>query len=470
MKQLTYILSASMLLFASCSKELGKLPENAKVDGNTILDQKTAVVALNGVYYRFANVQAGNNVTDWGANETYPGFFSGFLGYGYGETNEERNEYNVQGDYFWTYSYSIINAANGVIGAVDELPDSKFTGDSKKNILAEARFLRAYGNTKLLSYYGQWWDLNSKFGVLLRTELVALGNVPKARSTVAESYTSILEDLDYAIANGPDLTDNSYATKWTAMALKMRVLLMHGQTADYTEAITLADQIIGSGKFNLEPKLIDLFRTKGMASKEVMLGVRPQQNQETYYYNVSKQYWPGASSLYVALQGFKDLLQNDPRNSWMVGSENDSRDDSYYFTKYIAEGSTPSQVTESAYPFRLSEVYLMKAEAIVRSGGTVANARTVLKEVMTKAEVTDFTAVDNAATPDAMLEQIWMETARNLTGEDGQEWLAMLRLPFEKVKELKPLITDKVQYILPVPRTELLNNPQFGDQNPGYSR
>jgi hypothetical protein len=172
----------------------------------------------------------------------------------------------------------------------------------------------------------------------------------------------------------------------------------------------------------------------------------------------------------VAVQGFKDLLQSDPRNSWMVGTENDSREDSYYFTKYIAEGSTPSQITESVYPFRLSEVYLMKAEAIVRSGGTVANARTILKEVMTKAEVTNFTAVDNAATPDAMLEQIWLETARNLTGEDGQEWLALLRLPFEKVKELKPLITDKIQYILPVPRTELLNNPEFGDQNPGYSR
>ncbi len=36
MKQLTYILPALLTLFASCSKELGKLPENAKVDGNTV--------------------------------------------------------------------------------------------------------------------------------------------------------------------------------------------------------------------------------------------------------------------------------------------------------------------------------------------------------------------------------------------------------------------------------------------------
>jgi starch-binding outer membrane protein, SusD/RagB family len=470
MKQLTNILPILLTLFASCSKELGKLPENAKVDGNTVIDQKTAVVALNGVYYRFANVQESNNVTDWGNNETTPGFFSGMLGYGYGEIDEERNLYNVNGDDFWTYSYSIINAANGVIGSVEKLADNMFTANGKQNILSEARFLRAYGHFKLLSYYGQWWDLNSKFGVLLRNNLVTLGNVPKARSTVAESYTSIMEDLDYAIANGPDLTDNAYASKWAAMALKMRVLLLHGQAADYNTVISLADQITGSGKFQLEPKLSDLFRVKGMSSKEVILGVRPQQNQETYYYNVSKQYWPGASSLYVAVQGFKNLLQNDPRNNWMLGSANASRDDSYFFTKYIAQGSTPSQISESAYPLRLAEVYLMKAEAIIRSGGSLADARTVLKEVMMKAEVSDFTAVDNAATPDAMLEQIWLETARNLTGEDGQEWFALLRLPLEKVKQLKPSITDRIQYILPVPHNELMNNPAFGDQNPGYQR
>lgn len=432
MKKYIYAIPLVMMLFISCNKELGKLPENAKVDGNTVIDQKTARVALNGVYYRFANVQAGNNVTSWTNNKVDAGYFSGFLGYGYGEIDEERNLYSINSTTYWTYSYGIINAANGVIGAVEGLSDAMFTDNNKKNILAEARFLRAYGHFKLLSYYGQWWDLNSKLGVMLRDELVTLGNVSKPRNTIAESYTAILEDLDYAIANGPDLTDNVYVTKWAAMALKMRVLLNHGQAADYNTVITLANDITGSGKFQLEGKLIDLFRVKGLASKEVILGVRPQQNQETYYYNLSRQFWPGASSLYVAVKAYKDLLQNDPRGTWMLGSLNDERPDSYYFTKYIAEGSTPSQITETAYGIRLSEVYLMKAEAIVRSGGTLNDARTALKEVMTKAEVTNFTAVDNAATPDVMLEQIWLETARNLTGEDGQEWIALLRLPFKR--------------------------------------
>jgi len=470
MKQFIYAIPVVLLAFGSCSKELGKLPENAKVVGNTVIDQKTAIVALNGAYYRFANIQAGNNVTSWGNNKTRPGYYSGFLGYGYGGGDDENNIYNNNSDVFWTYSYAIVNASNGVIGGVEGLADNMFTGNTKKNILSEARFLRAYGHFKLLSYYGQWWDLNSKFGVMLRKELVTLGNVSKARSTVAESYAAIMEDLDFAIANGADSTGNVYASKYAAMALKMRVLLSHGQPADYTAAITLANQIIAGNRYQLEPKLVDLFRIKGLASKEVILGVRPQQNQEAYYYNSSRQFWPGASSLYVAVQAFKDLLQNDPRSSWMTGTANAYRPGSFFFTKYIAQGSDPSQITESAYAIRLSEVLLMKAEAIVRSGGSIGDARTILKEVMAKAEVTNYTAVDNAATPDAMLEQIWMETARNLTGEDGQEWLSLLRLPFATVKQIKPSITDKIQYIMPVPHNELMNNPLFGDQNPGYQR
>ena len=471
MKPVKYIMPVLIATSISCNKDLGKLPENAKVDGNTIIDQKTAIVGLNGVYYRFANVQSANNITKWTAMEVYPGYYSGMMGYGYGEGDQERNVFTENEDAYWTYSYSIINAANGVIGAVEKLQDNAFTGNNKKNILSEAKFLRAYGHFKLLSYYGQWWDLNSNFGALVRDQLVTLGNVPKKRSTVAETYASILQDLDFAIANGGERTDIVYASKYAAMLLKMRVLISHGQPADYNAVITLADQIIGAGKYQLETRLVDLFRTKGFTSKEVILGIRPQQNQETYFYNVSKQYWPGASSLYVALQAFKDLLQGDPRGTWMLGTENARyRPGSYFFTKYIAEGSTPTQLTENVYPMRLSEVYLLKAEAIVRSGGTLANARIPLKEVMARAGVTDFTAVDNAGTSDALLEQIWMETARNLTGEDGQEWMALTRLPWATVQRIKPSLADKVQLIQAIPLFELRNNPLFGDQNPGYNR
>ncbi|PSL47950.1 SusD-like starch-binding protein associating with outer membrane [Chitinophaga niastensis] len=474
MKRIIYIvISALLLTGASCKKDLGKLPENAKVDGNTILDQRTAEIALNGVYYRFANVSTNNNnTTSWFEHEVVPGMFAGYLGYGYGPDPAEDNDYANSGysDIYWSSSYALINAANGIIKGVTALEDKQFTGNRKKEILSEARFMRAYAHFKLLSYYGEWYDLSSPHGALLRNEFVTLANIAKKRSTVNESYAFILQDLDDAIANAAADRPDYYATRWTAMALKMRVMMSHGQPADYTTAINLADSIILNSHYALEPKAQDIFYTKGLGSKEVILGIQPQQNQETYYYNLSSQYWPGASALYVAKQALKDLLKNDPRESWLTGSANPSTDGTYYFLKYIAEGTKATPLSETAYAFRLTEVYLLKAEAIVRSGGSLAAARDILKNIMGHAGVADFTAVDNAVSQDQLLKQIYFEIAKNLVGEDGQEWMALLRLPFATVQQLRPSITDKIRYILPIPHAEFVSNPAIGDQNTGYQK
>jgi starch-binding outer membrane protein, SusD/RagB family len=468
----TYI-GISLLTAAACKKQLEKLPENQLVDGNSILDQKTAEIALNGVYYNFAAVSVNNsNTTSWMEHEIPPAMFAGYLSYGFDVDPGQENNYanSSYNDIYWTSAYKIINAANGVIKGVSALPDSKFAGNRKASILGEAYFLRAYGHFKLLSFYGQWWDLSSPLGALIRDEFTTLTNVSKARSTVAESYDFILHDLNMAIANGPDTNPDYYATRWTAMALKMRVLMSHGLQADYDTVMQLADSITLSGKYTLEAKTQDIFYNKGLASTEVMLGVKPQPNQAIYYYNLTTQYYPGHSGLYVATDGLNQLLANDPRQSWLIGSANAGLAGTYYFLKYIAAGNDPTDVSETAYAFRLSEVYLLKAEAIIRSGGNLADAKTILKTVMGHGGVTDFSAVDNAASADELLLQSYYETVRNLIAEDGQEWIALLRLPFATVQQLKPTITDKIQYILPIPHSEFQNNPAIGDQNPGYSK
>jgi starch-binding outer membrane protein, SusD/RagB family len=473
MKRIIYIMfGAVMIAGVACKKELGKLPENAKVDGNTILDQRTSEIALNGVYYRFANVQAENNVTSWMEHEVPPAVFAGYMGYGYGADGAEINNYkgSMFTSIYWTTSYQTINAANGVIKGVTALDDKAFTGNRKKQILAEARFLRAYGHFKLLSYFGQWFDLNSPYGALLRDEFVTVGEIAKARSSVKDSYTSILSDLDEAIANAPADNKNIYASRWAAMALKMRVLLSHGQPADYPVVTALADTIILHSKYTLEPQMKDLFYVKGLTSPEVILGVQAQQNQESYYYVLSKQYWPGASSLYVAKTALKNLLANDPRGSWMVGSANPNADSTFYFLKYIQQGNKPTQLTETAYAIRLTEVYLLKAEAIVRGGGSLAAARDILKNIMAHAGVTNFSAVDNAVSVNDVLKQLYLETSRNLVGEDGQEWIALLRLPPALIQQLRPTANDKIKYILPIPHDEFLMNPAIGPQNPGYQQ
>lgn len=459
---------------SSCKKELNAPPKNSKVDINAIVDEQSAQVALNGVYYRLAGVTA-DNITDWTTHQVFPGMLAGTLGYGFGAFPEESND-NVNSQYassVWSENYLIINAANGVINGVNGLADNAFTGNRKKDILGQARFLRAYADFKLLSYFGEWYKSGSSYGVLLRDELSTLSNIPKARSSVDDSYTSILADLDYAIANAPETGPNYYATKWAAMALKMRVLMSRGQTQDYTEVVTLGNTIMQSGSYSLEANLKDLFYLKGLSSKEVILGIKPQPGQELFYYILSRDYYPFASAGFVATKTLNDLLQNDPRGTWMIGPKTPYQaysPNTYYFTKYIAYGGKPSQNSETSYPIRLSEVYLLTAEATIRSGGSLSTARNLIETVMSHAGVTDFSAVENAATPDDLLLQNFYEIERNLSGEDGIEWMALLRLPFATVKQLRPTITSQTQYIFPIPHDEFQLNPTIGDQNPGYNK
>lgn len=460
----------------SCNKKLDALPKNAKVDATAVIDQKSAQIALNGAYYRLANVTS-DNITLWTTHQVFPGMLAGTLGYAFGSVPDELND-NVNAGYapqVWTQNYLIINAANGVIGGVNALAENQFTGTRKNEILAEARFLRAYADFKLLFFFGEWFKPASPYGVLLRDDLSTLSNIPKARSSVADSYKSILDDLDFAIANAPATNASYYATKWAAMALKMRVLISRGQQTDYTDVVSIGNTIIQTSPYILENNLKDIFYSKGLNSKEVIFGIKPQPNQEAFYYILSRQYYPFASSGFVAKKAFKDLLQNDPRGTWMVGAANPYSaysPNTYYFTKYIAAvtGSAPTQTSETSYAFRLSEVYLLTAEATIRSGGSLATAKTLIKTVMGKAGVTDFSAVDNAATADDLLLQNYYEVVRNLNGEDGIEWMTLLRLPFATVKQLKPTITDQRQYIFPIPKDEFQQNPAIGDQNPGYAK
>lgn len=459
-----------------CEKELSAPPKNAKVEGNTILDQATAQIALNGAYYKFAN--ATNIRTDWQDHQIIPGMMAGYLGYGFGSLDAEDNiNENNAGDY-WAESYAAINAANGVIEGVSDLPDNKFSGNRKQEIIAEAKFIRAYSHFKLLSYYAEWYKINSTQGVLLRDKLSTLPTISKKRSSVEESYDFIVEDLDEAIKNGPASNPNYYATKWAAMAMKMRVLMSRGGSGDYAGVINLADEIVQHSPYALESSLQNLFRQKGLESKEIILGLKPQALQISDPYSKSRQYWPGASALYVAKKALRDLYEGDPRGSWVVGSVNANvaySPDTWYFTKYQQENQPPSVISETDYAIRLTEVYLLKAEAIVRSEGSLADARTLVHLIQSKADITAtsnnkaYLAVESAATRELLLLEIYKEISKNLVGEDGSEWMALLRLPFATVQQLKPTIRSQKQYILPVPRSEFINNPAFGEQNTGYS-
>jgi hypothetical protein len=451
----------------SCKKELNAPPSQAIVEGNVVVDQKSAENALNGAYSRFAASGNSLNVLShrWSVyHEIAPAMLAGLVQYGFGSIAEYQNNVTPAGSTtWWTSPYNILNAANGVIKEVGALDEAKFAPVSRKNeILGEARFLRAYAHWMLLGQFSEWFKVGSPYGVLLRKDALSLSSPKEARSTVQESYDFILEDLEFAISNAADVRPNYYANKTAAKALKLRLLMMRGQPADYTAAISLANDIIANPNYQLETTMRNLFQVKGLTSKEVILGITPYPNQvarkATYEYV--------QSSVYLASPQFRNLLVGDPRSTWMYAKPVNPLvaqiKDSFYLTKYFGPK------IEDAYAFRLTEVYLLKAEALVRSGGSITEAKNILKDIEGRAGVTDFSAIDNATTTDEMLLELYKEFSRNMVAEDGIEWFALLRLPFATVKQLRPTITDQKQYIMPIPTTEFQLNPSIGPQNPGY--
>lgn len=462
------------IAFSACDKQLSEPPANAKVDGTVITDQKSAQVALNGAYYRFANVNS-NNITDWVSQNVSGGMLAGTITYAFGTGYGEQVNNNANTQYvdkLWSPAYKLVNATNGVIEGINQVADNIFAGNRKKEIIAEAMFLRAYGNFKLLMYFSEWNNINSKNGVLLRTSLSTLGTAPKQRSSVAESYDAILSDLDYGIANGPTTNPNLYMNKWAAAVLKMRVLMCRAQAGDYAKVIAIADDVLQNSPYVLESNLKDIFYAKGLTSKEVILGTKPQVNQQSDRGNLSFSYYPGNSSLYVATQKYKDLLAGDPRGTWMVAGTSDpfAVPNTYYFNKFIPFGGVPSELTETCYAIRVTEVYLLKAEAIIKSAGNLETAKTLITTVQARSGVTNFSPITNANTPNSLLVENYKEVLRNFTGEDGIEWMTLIRLPFALIMQERPTITLNQQLYFPVPVTEFDLNPKFGDQNTGYSK
>ena len=464
------ILFLSGIAFGACHKQLNVLPTTQEVDGNIITDQKSAATALNGVYYQFACGGTDPNgvpsTTWYEINEEFPGQLSGMLDYTEGGGGLDQHSYNAKTsgiDEVWINAYDIVNAANGFLKNI--APVTTIESSAKTQMIAEAKFLRAYANTQLLLYYGQYYDTTSQYGIILRTEFVTQNNIYLSRVSVATTYDSILADLDFAIPNLPSLnTANYYANTWAAKLLEARLLINRGGAADYAQVISLTQDIIANGPFTLDANTQNIFWTEGLASNEVILGVEPYTNQNIKWtsYIYRDDYDP--STL------MQQLFNGDPRAAWCMDTIVNPYGVLPAITKYYP-GSVSNilftPVTENGYAFRLTEAYLLQAEAIVASNGSLAEAKTLLTTVLTNAGVTDFTAVNSANTPAALQLQIIEEEMRNFVSEAGQDWFALRRLPFTTIQSLEPTITMPSLLILPIPYSETSANSN-AQQNPDY--
>ena len=491
MKTAYILLGAALLLggtaLTSCDDKLSELPKQYKVDGNAVVDQKSAQTLLNGMYYTY--VKSGTDNYDQQSTQcdmyysVLPADFAGLYKYYQGDYMFEQHgstSVTSYSSYFWTTHYSTVNAANCVIDQVTAANDSWFAGNKKKEILGEAYGMRALAFYNLLRLCGYSWDVNSPYGIILRTQSSKVSNSSMPRSSVKDTYAQILSDCDYAIQNAPSENEHYYITRWFAEGLKARVLMLRGADGDYAAAAELAKDVIDNSPYALEDNVMDVFKTKGVDSQEVIFGIKPYDKQTNVYEN----YFYRGEPQYLPTDNFVALFNDDPRKDKVLGTANVRNihwnDDGTYSWVYEPAAcigkfvdivnNTTNTITESQYDMRLTEMYLLRAEALVRCGGDMTEARSLLKTVLTHAGYTDVAFVDVATSSDALLKLIFDEDIRNLFGEGGREIDFMLR--FGSIATDFNSQYENAQYnVFPIPTDEFKYNSLLTKdmQNPGYS-
>lgn len=450
------------VLVAGCDSMFDKeLPPHNLVGENAITNESSAEVALNGIY---------SYLTAYGTMSAYyisdNEYRTGLLDSAY-RTDFEINgllkfELNDENSYVsapWQLVYKMVNAANNFIYNVERLSESKFGQNRKTEMLAEAKFTRAFAHAFLLRRYGYFWDINSVYGPIVRMEPSALSNNNQGRSSVKESYEKIFEDLDYAIKYGPVFYSKYRACATTAKAFKADLLMNRGAEGDYEEAIRLADEVIGSSEFGLETKYGDVF-TNGYNSKELMF-TRHLKSVPTMNANVGSllrlfgggTYKP--SKLFLEILTPKDKRYEVTFDSMMVGNGTMAKKALIWKKHYVSSGNCPM------YYMRVAQMYLIKAEAMARTKEPIKDCIDVLNILRERSENTLFDAVDYPSLDD-VLEEVFRENVRELSMENGAIFYLTVRYNeggHRKLKDMNPNFQNDDQLCFPIPSAELEHNP-----------
>ncbi|MCF8716007.1 RagB/SusD family nutrient uptake outer membrane protein [Joostella atrarenae] len=444
MKKVLYITILAIRLTAcNLTDSIDQDPPNNLVPENVVTNEDDAKALLNGAYSQIISY---TNSSYYMYSEIIPSALIGSMTIN-SSSDEEIFDNDILAENatvrnFWSIFYSVIDAANNTIANTEKLSNDLITPEAKKEIIGEAHFLRAMATFDALRYFGQFYDSSSNLGVILRTEPVNFVTRSIKRSSVQESYSQILSDLDYAISNAPDFTVSYRGSKTAAKALKARVLLYNGQ---YNEAANIADQVINEGTTSLETNFSDVFDKGYNASENILVTFRDSESDNDE--NNRKRFYAGR----VADGWFTDLMENDPR-----------KEASYSGTTVLKTNNENS--FRPTFFIRLAEMYLIKAEGISRSTGDVEAAKIPLNKIIERADAD----LSTATSIEELNDNIFNQYIKEMAYENGSDWFAAIR--FEKAMDLKPSITSVDQYILPIPTTEIEGNEflTLADQNPGY--
>ena len=373
---------------------------------------------------------------------------------------------------------------------------------------AEARFIRALS----IFFVADGWDQ-----VPYREDLNDLKILPKTLKG-AEALTFVISELNAILATLPD-GPNYIANKDAARALLMKAYLNKGafanrqtptfDAADMNQVITIADQLIGSGKYALQDNFFENFAfDNDVKSKENIYtlynkdGDRGGNVRSRWFlglhYNMTPSGWNGFTTLsdFYNKFGATDTRRGmdypgvtnvtGMKVGFLLGQQyngagaalKDRKGNNLSFTPEVKLKETGNDLEITGirvmkYPpdlvggdqadndyviFRYADVLLMKAEALLRTN-KAAEALIIVNQIRTKRGATPLLSVN--------LDQLLDERGRELYWE-GYRRQDMIRFgKFLQPVQERPTASDPKYLLFPIPSEQLAVNANL-EQNPGY--
>ncbi len=461
------VVSLGALLTASCQKEtLDQAPQASLSATGAIKDAATVNAATLGIYSGF---QSGNY---WGLryfafadmyadNINWVGTFPSFAQI----VNRQILPDNTELVSMWNSMYSTINRANTVIAAVPGIADPTLVKD---NALAEARVLRANVYFDLIRFWGgSRTGFNQAGGVgvplILTPTLTEADAAPKARATEAAVMGQVIADLDFAI--GVSTFGNTAATgrvgKDYAKALRARVALYMG---DNTTALTYSNELIASGRYTLTPGATykDIWANKNTKESLWEIQYEPTNSNSIafFYYTTAT----GGRNEIATTSGLNLAHEAGDLRQAINATTTGGSATNLKTLKYTRVGTGDDNVVM----FRLSELFLIRAEARARIGTDLVGALADVNVVRARAGLAASAAATTADLVTAILRERRIELAH-----EGHRFFDLKRtnLLATTLGAATFGITtadNTFRALWPIPQREVLTSGGIIAQNSGY--
>lgn len=258
MKKLSILATlGAALLFSSCNDFLDEPARGSQNLDNYFSTEEECRNFVNGCYYFITCDDWWQVYNVWLQMEmATDNAWSGNTGQesGYRELVEylPNGQDNGPSSNFYQYRYKGILNCNIAVDKIENA-DIVISEATRRQLVAEARFLRGYYYFEMVKLYG---------GVVLMDRLYTAEEAEgKGRSSAAEVYNYIADDLRYAIRNLPHKSnlaaaDMGHATRGAALGLYGKALVYQGKWKQAADTLGL---LVREGEYDLNNSFGDNF-------------------------------------------------------------------------------------------------------------------------------------------------------------------------------------------------------------------